>query len=95
MLEVKQTGVEDPLTFTVMVREGAGESRHRVTMSKSTYQKLTKGKVTPERCVQAAFEYLLEREPKESILRTFDITVISRYFPRFEAEFSGYLSASS
>jgi hypothetical protein len=28
----------------------------------------------------------LEREPKESILRSFELTVISRYFPEYERE---------
>jgi len=32
------------------------------------------------------------REPKESILRRFDVTVISRYFPEFEREMPRYLS---
>lgn len=91
MINVKQTKGEDPLLFMVTVQEGTSETRHRVSMSKSTYEKLTQGKVNPDRCVQAAFEYLLEREPKESILRTFDITVISRYFPGFESDFSRYL----
>jgi hypothetical protein len=27
---------------------------------------------------------LLEREPKEAILRRFDVSVIGRYFPEFE-----------
>ena len=49
---------------------------------------------TPERCLEAAFRFLLDREPKESILRRFDVTVISRYFPEFERELPRYLSRS-
>ena len=30
--------------------------------------------------------FLLEREPKESILRSFDVSQIATYFPEFEAE---------
>ena len=52
------------------------------------------GTHTPEQCIKAAFEFLLDREPKESILLRFDITVISRYFPEFERELPGYLSQS-
>jgi hypothetical protein len=37
---------------------------------------------------------LLEREPKESILRRFDVKAISRYFPEFEREMPRYLSQS-
>ena len=49
------------------------------------------GKHTPERCLEAAFRFLLDREPKESIFRRFDVTVISRYFPEFEQELPHYL----
>ena len=33
-----------------------------------------------------AFEFLLENEPKESILGRFDLPLIGRYFPNFESE---------
>jgi len=33
----------------------------------------------------------LEREPKESILRAFDLTVIRRTFPAYEREIGGRL----
>jgi hypothetical protein len=48
----------------------------------------------PERCLEPAFQFLLDREPKESILRRFDIAAISRYFPEFERESPHYLSQS-
>ena len=84
MVEVKRIGEGDPLEFEVMVRVGNGQTRHHVTMVAGTH--------TPERCIEAACEFLLDREPKESILRRFDVTVISRYFPEFEREFPYYLS---
>ena len=45
-----------------------------------------------QRCHEAAFRFLLDREPKDSILRRFDVTEISRYFPEFEREMPHYLS---
>jgi hypothetical protein len=90
-IEVRQTGHDDPLEFDVAVREGRGESRHHVTMSKDACERLA-GQQTPERCIEAAFRFLLDREPKESILLRFDVAVISRYFPEFERELAGYLS---
>jgi hypothetical protein len=39
-----------------------------------------------ERLVEASFGFLLEREPRESILRRFALPVIGRYFPEYEAE---------
>jgi hypothetical protein len=94
MIEVRRTGGSDPLEFVVTIREGKGESRHHVTMAQDMYERLTAGKHAPERCVEAAFRFLLDREPKESILGRFDVTVISRYFPDFEQELPRYLFAS-
>jgi hypothetical protein len=95
MIDVKQTAEGDPLEFDVVVREGRGETRHHVTMTKQTCDRLTAGRHTPAQCVEAAFRFLLDREPKESILRSFDVTVISRYFPEFERAFARYLVRSS
>ena len=92
MIEVK--GIGDPLKFEVIVHEGESERRHHVTMKRQTYEQLTAGKCTPERCLEAAFRFLLDREPKESILGRFDVTVISRYFPEFGRELPRYLSQS-
>ena len=65
-------------------------TRHHVTMSREICERLTAGKHTPERCLEAAFRFLLDREPKESILGRFDVTAISRYFPEFEREMPRY-----
>jgi hypothetical protein len=94
MIQVRRTADGDPLEFEVVIREGKGETRHHVTMSQETCGRLTAGKHTPERCLEAAFRFLLDREPKESILSRFDVTVISRYFPEFEQELPRYLSRS-
>jgi hypothetical protein len=94
MIEVRRTAEGDPLEFEVVVREGRGETRHHVTMAGKTCDQLTAGKHTPERCLEAAFRFLLDREPKEAILGRFDVTVISRYFPEFERELPRYLSQS-
>jgi hypothetical protein len=92
MIQVRQTADGDPLAFVVVVREGAGETRHEVTMSRKTCDELAGGAHAPERCIEAAFRFLLAREPKESILRQFDVTLISRYFPEFARELPSYLA---
>jgi hypothetical protein len=92
MIEVKRISEGGAFDFEVVVREGEGETRHHVTMSREMCERLTAGKYTPERCLEAAFRFLLDREPKESILRRFDLTAISRYFPEFEREMPRYLS---
>jgi hypothetical protein len=91
MIEVRRIGEGDPFEFEVVVREGNGETRHHVTMAKATCERLTGGKHAPEDCLEAAFRFLLEREPKEAILGRFDVTVIERYFPEFEQALPRYL----
>jgi hypothetical protein len=70
---------------TVTVGTDARASRHEVTVSREDLARLAPG-VTVERLVEASFEFLLAREPRESILRSFELPVISRYFPDYELE---------
>ncbi|MFQ5870478.1 MAG: hypothetical protein ACE5JC_11300 [Candidatus Zixiibacteriota bacterium] len=85
-IEVKKTDHDDSYEFQVTVKEGKGESHHRVTLRKADYQRLVAGKVSPEDLVTESFRFLLEREPKESILSSFDLMVIGRYFPEYRRE---------
>lgn len=93
MIDVKRSSNGDPMTFEVIIREGRGETRHQVTLERETAHRLAGGTNdhTPDQIVEAAFRFLLDREPKESILGRFDLTVISRYFPEFEARLPEYL----
>jgi hypothetical protein len=95
MIEVRQTEGSDPLTFDVTIRGADKETRYRVTMSRRDHDRLTHGSCTPERCVEAAFRFLLDREPKEAILSRFDVSVISRYFPDFETELPQYIAGDA
>jgi hypothetical protein len=92
MIQVRRAAEHDSPVFEVIVREGKSETCHQVTISREMCERLTAGKHTPERCLEAAFRFLLDRESKESILRRFDVTAISRYFPEFEREMPHYLS---
>jgi len=76
----------DTYQCDVTVEEGLGKSQHSVTRERDDYERLTGGIASPEALVAESFRFLLEREPKESILRSFDLTVISRYFPEYERE---------
>lgn len=91
MIDVKQTGTSDPLEFLVTVREGGGETRHQVTASRRDCERLG-GAAAPDRLIAAVFAFLLDREPKEAILPRFDIAVVARYFPEFEARLPDYLA---
>ena len=79
---------DDPMRFQVVVHEEGGAStEHEVTVSAADLVRLGSGR-SPEVFIGACFEFLLEREPKESILRSFDVGVIATYFPEFEGEIS-------
>lgn len=78
------------LTFNVDVIEGESKTRHKVEIDRDMYQSITDGKITPEELIQCSFEFLLERESKESILSSFNISIISRYFPEYEREIINY-----
>lgn len=95
MIEIEQSGHSDPLAFDVTIREAGSETRHHVTMSRADYKRLTNGSCSPERCLEAAFRFLLDREPKEAILSRFDVSVIARYFPAFDGELSQYIAGST
>ena len=79
--------------FTVTVSGPASQTEHQVTLAESDYTKLTSGLCKPEDLVEKSFIFLLEHEPKESILRKFDLTIISRYFPAYTEHIRNQLLA--
>ena len=85
-IDVKQSERDDTYQFDVTVRERGSQTRHEVTLNKDDYERLTDGETSAKELVVKSFRFLLKREPKESILRSFDLTVISRYFPEYERE---------
>ncbi len=64
--------------------EGDSTTQHTVTVTPEYWQRLTGGRVPMETLIEKSFEFLLERESNTSILRTFDLPVIQRYFPEYE-----------
>jgi Holliday junction resolvase-like predicted endonuclease len=91
MITITRRSGDDPLVFDIVAGDAAGASRHRVTVSRADVARLAGGRA-PERLIEAAFRFLLEREPKESILARFDVSVIARYFPEFERELPRYFA---
>jgi len=80
----------DSTSFEVTVEAGS-TTIHKVTLKSPYYEKLTDKSVTPEVLVEKSFEFLLERESNTSILRSFDLPVISQYFPEYERVIKGML----
>lgn len=71
------------LVFDVQVTGNKNKTTHIVKMKKDYYERINT-KLLPEQVIKKSFEFLLDREPKESILTKFNITLISKYFPEFD-----------
>jgi len=86
-IDVRPAGEDDSsFSFRVTVRDGdESETHHDVTLSRTHWLRLGAGYDTPAQLLRACFEFLLAREGKESILGSFDVSVIGRYFPEFES----------
>ena len=65
--------------------KGAVTTHHRVRMSKAELDHLGQGRSAKE-MIEESFRFLLEREPNTSILPSFAILLIGRYFPEYEPE---------
>ncbi|MBI4486577.1 MAG: hypothetical protein HY655_11255 [Acidobacteria bacterium] len=73
---------ESGARYVVTVEEGGGSTTHEVIVWPSDVERYAPG-ASPEALVRASFEFLLAREPKEAILRRFELPVIERYFPEY------------
>ncbi len=76
----------DSWTCFVTVTGGGRSTNHAVSMTSADLARYAPGGATPDDLVRRSFEFLLAREPKASILGQFDLPVIGRYFPEYEAE---------
>lgn len=76
--------------FRVVVKKKT-ITEHVVLLSDQTYKKLTKNLKTKEELLMFSFEFLLEKEDNTSILRTFELSEILRYFPDFSCYIEKWL----
>ena len=71
--------------FKVTVAKSS-TTTHAVTVTDQSLSDLTNNNVTKTQLLEFSFKFLLEREPNTSILSSFDIKVISRYFSDYKDE---------
>ena len=72
--------------FQVEVSEGGETTTHQVTVPDGYEEELGVGDVALADLVHESFRFLLEREPREQIMRRFELRVIERYFPEYRTE---------
>ena len=70
---------------TVTLGDDAGATTHDVSVDRDTLDDLAPG-TPPEELVRASFEFLLEREPREAIMRSFELPIIGRFFGDYRDE---------
>ena len=68
--------------YRVTVQDGKTRTTHDVTVTPEDVTRYSPG-ATPERLLEASFDFLLEREPASAILSRFALPVIERYFPEY------------
>jgi hypothetical protein len=70
---------------TVTLGDDERATTHEVTVDREVLEDLAPG-ATPEELVRVSFEFLLEREPRESIMRRFELPIIGRFFGDYRDE---------
>lgn len=76
---------------TVRIGDDPGATEHDVTVDRAALEDLAPG-ASPEDLVRASFEFLLEREPREAIMRSFELPIITRFFGDYRDEVRRRLS---
>jgi hypothetical protein len=86
-ITVKATQTADGWACQVDVADPDGSrTQHEVRVTRADLERFAPGGDHPADLVRRSFAFLLAREPKESILRSFDLPAIGRYFPEYERE---------
>ena len=65
---------------------------HRVKLSSKVFKKLSGSKISKIELIKKSFEFLLERETNESILREFNLEIIQKYFPEYPTLIKKYFN---
>jgi len=86
-ITVEATRTTDGWTCRIDLADPDGSrTQHEVSVTHADLERFAPGGDHPADLVRRSFAFLLAREPKESILRSFDLPAIGRYFPEYERE---------
>jgi hypothetical protein len=75
----------------VTVGDDPAATLHSVRVDHSVLGELAPPGTSPEELVRASFEFLLEREPREAIMRRFELPIIGRFFSGYADSVRGRL----
>jgi hypothetical protein len=85
-ISVSCSVVEDGWIIYATVADEHSSRDFEVPVSTAELHRYDPDAVDPCGLVRRSFEFLLARESKDSILPSFGLSVIARYFPEFEVE---------
>ncbi len=77
--------------FQVTVTESS-TTIHKVTLSNEVYKNLSNSKISEIELIKKSFEFLLERESNQSILKEFNLEMIEKYFPEYRKLIKKYIN---
>lgn len=75
----------NPQLFHVTVTSDR-TTEHEVSVDPSYASRLCQNKLTTAELIEKSFAFLLDRESNTSILKHFDLSVISHYFPEYVSQ---------
>lgn len=71
--------------YAVLLGHESNDVGFLVKINRDHWEYLTRGRESPERLIKKCFRFLLKKQSKYSILRSFDLREIHQIFPEFEA----------
>ena len=77
---------EEGWTFLVELGHGDNLVEYYVDVDRDYWTQLTGRRTEPTQLVEATFKFLLDKEPKEMIMKKFNISEVTQFFPRYEQE---------
>lgn len=84
MTEISQR--DDGWTFLVELGHGEGLIEYYIDVDREYWTRLTNRRIEPDELIRETFKFILERKPKELILKRFNLSDVSGVFPTYEAE---------
>lgn len=87
-IEVECSAVDDGWLACVTVTDHGSSQEFEVAVSAADIERFAPVSGDPCLLTRRSFEFLLAREPKESILRSFGLAMIGHYYPDYETEIS-------
>lgn len=77
---------EEGWTFLVELGHGYDLVEYRIDVNREYWAKLTSCRIEPAQLIEMTFKFLLDKEPKEMIMKKFNLSDINQFFPQYERE---------